>query len=155
MQLDAEVAADVVDRYAFDSPRAVAADYELVFEGATADDAPAPAAAAAGASFMPPGINLTDTGSDDLQYAITPEFDGLLILLNRSDAHLVDAYLAGLAASCALAIQQTLDPELQPVLLDGDKPAARALGRLELTPDAVDAHLFLVGDAALRWARVR
>ena len=159
MQADAEAAADVVDRFAFDSPRAVAADYELVFEGATADDAPAPAAAAA--SFMPPGINLTDTGSDDLQYAITPEFDGLLILLNRSDAHLVDAYLAGLAASCALAIQQTLDPELQPVLLDGDKPAARALGRLELTPDAVDAHLFLVGDAAVRnasavtWAQLR
>ena len=70
MQADAEAAADVVDRFAFDSPRAVAADYELVFEGATADDAPAPAAAAA--SFMPPGINLTNTGSDDLQYAITP-----------------------------------------------------------------------------------
>ena len=85
----------------------------------------------------------------------------MLILLNRSDAHLVDAYLAGLAASCALAIQQTLDPELQPVLLDGDKPPARALGRRELTPDAVDAHLFSVGDAAVRnasavtWAQLR
>ena len=52
---------------------------------------------------------MTDTGSDDPKFTITPEFDGLLILLNRSDAHLVDAYLAGLAASCALAIQQTLD----------------------------------------------
>ena len=161
MQLDAEAAADVVDRYAFDSPRAVTADYELVFEGAVADDTAAPAAAAAAASFMPPGINLTDTGSDDLKFTITPEFDGLLILLNRSDAHLVDAYLAGLAASCALAIQQTLDTELQPVLLDGDKPAARALGRLELTPDAVDAHLFSVGDEAVRnasavtWAQLQ
>ena len=104
--------------------------------------------------------------SIEWEWHLDPDFE---CGLTHLDLERTDLGLRALSALCG-AVNESNDT-LEYLSLESPRefsvadehawPAARALGRLELTPDAVDAHLFSVGDAAVRnasavtWAQLR
>lgn len=102
---------NAVNAKAMDSPYATVAQLEVLFEGAT---------------------GRTDHSNIGLLYGVTPELDGFLWLLTEGRFEDASAYLRGLAAHCALALQGSLDRESTGAYeVSAAKPRAKALGRLE------------------------
>ena len=89
LQALAEEANNLVQYWAYRSPSATMDDFAPILRGAL--------------------------GRSDETYVtldMTPDLDGFLILLNESRWDLANAFLKGTAASCALALQSTLDSSL-------------------------------------------
>jgi hypothetical protein len=148
----AESANAAVNQRAFSSPSATISELEHVFEGAT---------------------GRTDHASITLRYTQTPELDGLILLASQGRFDEAYAFLLGLAATCAFALDGRLNLEttgaytaaFAPQVARATRPAATALGRLAGPLDSGDGQTPLglvhvdnksVSDASsVTWSQLR
>ena len=116
LQTLAEEGNNEITATAFSSPSATIAELEYVFEGAT---------------------GRTDHASISLFYRATPELDGLILLAKNSKFNQANAYLQGVAATCAFAMDGNLGIAstggyiARAPTLTTARPPAAALGRLK------------------------
>jgi len=139
LQTLAESANDDVNRVALSSPSATIGELEDVFEGAT---------------------GRTDHETILLQYTVTPELDGLIWLATQARFDEANAYLRGIAATCAFALHGSLG-----IASTGDyiestlRAPAAALGRLMAPPPGdmlvtVDNET-LLNASSVTWSQLR
>ena len=125
----------VVNEWAHNSNAATLADFDAIFEGAT---------------------GIADSSHVTLNSDETPWLDGFLVLISQGDFARVNAYLKGLAATCATVLQKLTDKNLGDVgatTHDHNRPVSIALRNVQRQFEAVPA-LERIFRTAPRFARL-
>jgi hypothetical protein len=112
----------VVNEWAHNSDAATLADFDMIFEGAT---------------------GIVDSSHVTLDSETTPWLDGFLVLISQGDFARTNAYLKGVAATCATTLQQLADASLGDIGAthdhDHNRPVSLALRNVHRQHEEVPA----------------